>query len=212
MRQCRIAFWLASIPLFACLLFTTPAQTQTQGQTQTQDVAEAARQAKLKKQQKQSGSAEPAAKPKTYTNDDIPEAKTASAPSSPQEAKSTGVSPGASADSAKTVPAGKNSATVTVSPVRSSTPHPGGSEVDWSVHNTSDHALQITMTLIVTGPCKYRYETSRSTTLQSGEQVGDNMFGFAVYEDSCPGSYNVELRATANGQVLGSATATVRVT
>jgi hypothetical protein len=38
------------------------------------------------------------------------------------------------------------------------------------------------MTLIVTGPRKYRYETSRGTTLQSGlqsgAQVGDNVFGF----------------------------------
>jgi len=30
-----------------------------------------------------------------------------------------------------------------------------------------------------------------------GEQAGDNMFGFAVYVDSCPGRYDIELRATA---------------
>jgi hypothetical protein len=38
------------------------------------------------------------------------------------------------------------------------------------------------------------------------------MFRFAVYEDSCSGTYNIELRATANGQLLDSATASVTVT
>jgi len=45
-----------------------------------------------------------------------------------------------------------------------------------------------------------------------GEQAGDNMFGFAVYVDSCPGRYDIELRATAKGQLLDKATASVAVT
>jgi len=71
---------------------------------------------------------------------------------------------------------------------------------------------QITVTLLVTGTCNYNYQNSRSMNIGPGEQAGDNMFGFAVYVDSCPRRYDIELRATANGQLLERVTASVAVT
>ncbi len=179
---------------------------------QSQDVAEAARQAKLKKQQKAPDSAKPSANSKTYTNDDIPESKAAVQDPSSEKTGPPAVSkPGnAKTDEAKTTPA-NNSATVTVGVPNSAIKHPGGSEINWSMQNTSDHTINVTVTLDITGPCKYHYQTSRAMELNAGSGYTDNMFGFAVYENSCPGSYDVELRVSAYGKVLSTATASATV-
>jgi hypothetical protein len=179
---------------------------------QSQDVAEAARKAKLKKQQTSPDSSKPAAKSKTYTNDDIPESRAAAQQPSPEKngSRSESSAGNPKTDDAKTPPT-NNSADITVSVPNSTIKHPGGSAIDWSVHNTSDHTFTMTLTLLVTGPCKYRYQTSRSAPLDSGAGYSDNQFGFAVYEDSCPGAYHVELSVSAYGKVLNTATASVTV-
>lgn len=79
------------------------------------------------------------------------------------------------------------------------------------MQNTLDHTVRVTLAFTVTGPCKYRYQDSKSFDLNGGSGLTENVFAFAVYEDNCPGTYNIELRVSAYGTVLAtdSASATV---
>jgi hypothetical protein len=47
--------------------------------------------------------------------------------------------------------------------------------------------------------------------LNPGTVYTDNMLGFALYEDSCPGEYHIELGVSAYGKVLNTATASANV-
>jgi hypothetical protein len=163
---------------------------------QLQDVAEAARKAKEKKQQNQTETDKSPAKPKkTYTNEDIPESKSSAS---------------AKPDSA---PTKEDSATVTLSLPKSTSARPGGTNVLWSVHNTSDHFMNLTITLIVTGPCGFHSEHPLRFSLNPGGHfgIGNGAFGTAFYQDSCPGVYTFELRAMSYGKLLDSTTATITV-
>ena len=50
-----------------------------------------------------------------------------------------------------------------------------------------------------------------SFDLNGGSGLTDNMFAFAVYEDSCPGTYNIELRVSAHGTALATDLASATV-
>jgi hypothetical protein len=71
--------------------------------------------------------------------------------------------------------------------------------------------VRVTLAFTGTGPCEYRYQDSRSFNLSGGSGLTDNTLAFAVYEDSCPGTYNIEFLISAYGTVLAtdSANATV---
>jgi len=182
--------------------------------TQAQDVAEAARKAKEKKQQQQSQAqgqtqtqtqtpaqtqtktqtdSSPAKAKKTYTNEDIPESK--------------------SADKPDAGPTKEDSATVTLEIPSPSVTRPWGTNVLWSVHNTSDHFIQFTILLVVTGPCGFHTEHPLRFSLNPGGRagVGNGAFATAFYKENCPGVYTFELRALCYRKLLDSATATITV-
>jgi hypothetical protein len=116
-------------------------------------VAEAARQAKLKKQQKAQDPAKPAVKPKTYSNDDLPESGS-SVQDSEENRTATASLTGTDPNQSKIQPA-NNTATVKVQAPKSPIRHPGASPpIEWSMQNTSDHTVRVTLAFTVTGPCK----------------------------------------------------------
>ena len=180
-----------------------------------QSVAEAARQQKEKKQKKQADAAKDAGKPKVYTNEDIPESKSGSSQNA--QGQSAGTAAGSTPASAKTEPANtgapnaKNAGEVEFKLSSPRFKRPGGSEIDWFAKNTSDHAEQLTLKTVITGPCKYRQENSGSFQLTSGEGLTDNQLSLVVYESNCAGTYNVELRLISGGEVLSTASASATV-
>lgn len=182
------------VPFFAIVLVAGALCPRLHAQPQ--DVAEAARKAKEKKQQNQTETDKSPAKPKkTYTNEDIPGSKSSAAakPDSP--------------------PSKEDSATATLSLPRSTVPRPGATAVDWAVHNTSDHFMNLTVTLVVTGPCGFRQERPRRFSLNPGGRggIGDSSLGTESNKDNCPGEYTFELRAMSSSKLLDTATATITV-
>lgn len=169
-----------------------------------QDVAEAARKAKAKKQQQHpdASSSPTATKPKSYTNDDFPESGGAGAASPGQDIVGS---------SEKPAP-GKDTAVVTLSLPNSTIKRPGGTQVFWSVKNTSDHWLDLTISLIVNGPCGFHQEHPVHFRLNNGGGFGDKKaMGVAIYQDNCPGEYTFELRAESFHHLLSTASTTLKV-
>jgi len=187
---CAIAVFVATLPSTL--------------RTEAQDVAEAARKAKVKKQQQQpeASSASTPAKPKTFTNDDFPD---------------SGGS-GAGTDSRKIVgsaePAGpgKDTGYVTLSLAHSTIKRPGGAEVTWAFKNTSDHWLNLTIVLVMDGPCGYHAEHPIKFRLNEHGGAGDSKtLGQMFYEHDCAGDYTFELRAKSFNTTLSTATTTLKV-
>jgi type II secretory pathway pseudopilin PulG len=203
------------VPFFAIVLaagVVCPVLRAQSQDAQSQDVAEAARKAKEKKQQQQTQTqtqtpaqtqaptqtktqtdSAPAKPKKTYTNEDIPESKSAEKPDAG--------------------PTKEDSATVTLEIPSPSVTRPWGTNVLWSVHNTSDHFIQFTILLVVTGPCGYHQEHPLRFSLNPGGRagVGNGAFATAFYKEDCPGVYTFELRALCYRKLLDSATATTTV-
>lgn len=172
--------------------------------TRVQDVAEAARKAKAKKQQQQpdTSTSATAAKSKTYTDDDFAGSGNGGAGSAGQDIVGTTEKPAA----------GKDSAVVILNLPNATVKRPGGTQVSWSVKNTSDHWLDLTINLIVTGPCGFRQEHPLHFRLNNGGGFGDKKtMGVAIYQDFCPGDYHFELRAESFHQLLSAASTTLKV-
>jgi hypothetical protein len=162
----------------------------------TQNVAEAARKAKAKKQQQQSdrSTASTPAKSKTLTNDDFPDSG-GSAVAGPKNTASVQV-----------IAPGKDTAWVTLILANYAIKRPGSAEVIWRVKNTSDHLLDITVTLIVDGPCGFHDQHALPFRLKGGAGAGDSKsLGEEFYAGNCPGKYTFELRAASGGKVLSTA-------
>jgi hypothetical protein len=191
---------------------------------QAQSVADAARAAKEKKQ-KQSAAPPSAdtAKPKVYTNDEIPEAKSSASSgsssasqgsSSKSGSNSSSGSPAANGQSSQDgVPHGPDSVHVDFKFTTSRVKRPGTGETRWMVKNTSDHFERITLKTIITGPCNYHRENDGTLEpIPPGGGETDNMQVnlFAAPED-CPGTYRVQLRATVAGKTTDSASDTITV-
>ncbi len=172
--------------------------------TRAQDVADAARKAKVKKQQQQpdASSSPTATKPKSYTNDDFPQSGGAGAGLPGQDIIGT---------TEKTAP-GKNTAVVVLNLPNATVKRPGGTQVFWSVKNTSDHWLDLTINLIVNGPCGFHQEHPVRFRLSNGGGFGDKKaMGVAIYQDNCPGEYTFELRAESFHNLLSTASTTLKV-
>jgi hypothetical protein len=170
----------------------------------SQDVAEAARKAKAKKQQQQPdvGSSSTSAKPKTYTNEDFPDSGGGTATAAGQDVVGS---------SEKPAP-GKDTAVVILSLPNSTVKRPGGALAFWSVKNTSDHWLDLTINLIVNGPCGFHTEHPLHFRLSNGGGFGNKKsMGVSFYQDNCPGEYTFELRAESFHQLLSTATTTLKV-
>ncbi|HYK40713.1 MAG TPA: hypothetical protein VEU98_11820 [Candidatus Eremiobacteraceae bacterium] len=171
-----------------------------------QDVAEAARKAKAKKQQEQAESASttPAAasKPKTFTNDDFP-----------GSGGGGGAKEGEPVIGSTEKPEkGKDTAIVTLALPHSTIKHPGGTQVIWTFKNTSDHWLDITLRLVIDGPCGYHADHPFKFRINEHGGGGDGKtFNQAFYSDTCPGDYRFELRAETFGRVLSSASTTLKI-
>ena len=171
----------------------------------SQDVAEAARKAKAKKQQQQPdvGSSSTSAKPKTYTNEDFPD--------SGGGGTATAAGQDVVGSSEKPAP-GKDTAVVILSLPNSTVKRPGGALAFWSVKNSSDHWLDLTINLIVNGPCGFHTEHPLHFRLSNGGGFGNKKsMGVSFYQDNCPGEYTFELRAESFHQLLSTATTTLKV-
>ncbi len=169
----------------------------------SQDVAEVTRKAKAKKQQEQPdvGSSSTSTKPKTYTNEDFSESGGGTA------------APGEDVVGTSEKPApGKDTAVVILSLPNSTVKRPGGALAFWSVKNTSDHWLDLTINLIVNGPCGFHTEHPLHFRLSNGGGFGDKKsMGVAMYKDNCAGEYTFELRAESFHHTLSTATTTLKV-
>jgi hypothetical protein len=173
--------------------------------TRAQDVAEAARKAKAKKQQQQPDASPSltATKPKSYTNDDFAASGGAAGTGAPGE--------DIVGTTEKPAP-GKNTAVVILNLPNATVKRPGGTQVFWSVKNTSDHWLDLTINLIVNGPCGYHSEHPVRFRLNNGGGFGDKKtMGVAMYQDNCPGEYTFELRAESFHNLLSTASTTLKV-
>ena len=178
---------------------------------QCQSVAEAARQQKLKKQR---DSVQTDKKPKVYTNDEIPESKIVDAP---EQNKSGSESSGASSSHSPdekhgeaTEPAARDSGRLELKLSPATIKRPGNVDIDWFVHNTSDHIEKLDLTTAITGPCGFHEKRSSSFEIDPGSGLTDNTLSFVVYESNCPGTYNVEMQLSAKGKLLSSASAAAR--
>jgi hypothetical protein len=186
-----------------------------------QSVADAARAAKeKKKKQADSEQSQDTAKPKVYTNDEIPEAKSSAATSadakatSPTAAASVGISADAKGASAQdSLPHGPDSVHVDFKFTTSRIKRPGTGETLWMVKNTSDHFERITLKTIITGPCNYHFEKDGSLEqIPPGGGETDNIqVNFLALLTDCPGNYRVELRASVAGKAFDSASDTITV-
>lgn len=182
-----------------------------------QSVADAARAAKdKKKKQADAAASQDTAKPKVYTNEDIPEAK--SGDSQPAPSKAAGPTT-KSAPDAKTstpsdqagLPHGPDSAHVDFKFTATRVKRPGKAETQWMVTNTSDHFERVELKTIINGPCGYHREyNGGEAELHSGGGITDNwQADLTVLPTDCLGTYHLELRASVGGKLLGSASDSV---
>jgi len=172
--------------------------------TRAQDVAEAARKAKAKKQQQQpdGSSSTTTTKPKTYTTDDFPASGSSGAGAPGQDIVGSTEKPAP----------GKDTAVVILSLPNPTTKRPGGAHAFWSVKNTSDHWLDLTINLIVNGPCGFHQEHPLHFRLNNGGGFGDKKpMDVAIYQENCPGEYTFELRAESFHNLLSTASTTQQV-
>jgi hypothetical protein len=168
---------------------------------QSDDVAEAARQAKAKKQQQAASSSTSApAKAKTFTNDDFP----ASGGGASGDGKVVG--------SSEQPAPGKDTGFVTLTLPNPTVKRPGATPVIWTFKNTSDHWLDLTIMLTVTGPCAFHQEHPIRFRLNNGGGAGDSKtLGVNFYNEDCPGNYTFELKAMSFRQTLSTATTTLKL-
>jgi len=181
-----------------------------------QSVADAARAAKEKKQ-KQSAAAQTSdatpAKAKVITNDEIPEAHSASQPAPSKSAPDPG-SLKSSSGSTSTIeqltqdglPHGPDSATVSFKFTSRRLKRPSKADTVWMIQNTSDHKSRLTLKVVTSGPCGYHYEHENSGDYNSGQGLTDNFdVDLTVLATDCAGTYNVTLEVIAAGKTLASA-------
>jgi hypothetical protein len=182
---------------------------------QSQDVAEAARLAKQKKQQKQTDPAENAAKPKVYTNDEIPEAKTSAPEKAPaQGAPAAGGSTASNAkptSDASAVPAKGDAVILRFELGSQNMKRPGTTDINWQVQNKSASLRNFTVTMVIKGPCGFHDQQSHNFELTQGGAMGDNLFGTAFYESNCAGTYTYELQLSSGGHIIETASTTASV-
>ena len=184
----------------------------------TADVARAAREAKEKKQKKQAEAcrSQSTAKPKVYTNDEIPEAHSAGAKAggSPAASSKTSESGTPQSSSAKNppetdasgLPYGPDAAHIDFKFTSGTLKRPAHAETQWMLQNTSDHREHITLKAIITGPCGYHRESESAGDFHSGQSLTDNYDAeLTVLSSDCAGAYRLELQAIAAGKVLASA-------
>jgi hypothetical protein len=175
---------LKCIAVAVCVVLACPA-------LHAQSVAEAARAAKdKKKKQAEAAPSKDATKPKVYTNEDIPEAR--SGDSQPAPSKTAG-------SSAKF----KFTSTTLKRPAKA--------ETLWMVKNTSDHFERVEIKTIINGPCGYHREYSGGDAeLTSGQGITDTwQTDLTVLPTDCHGTYRLELRASVGGKLLDSASDSV---
>jgi hypothetical protein len=189
-----------------CAVFACPA-------LHAQSVADAARAAKeKKKKQADAAPAQSATKPKVYTNEDIPEAKSDDlqpAPSKTTESKTTSSSDAKSttASGQADFPHGPDSAHVDFKFTSTRLKRPAKAETLWMVKNTSDHFERVGLKTIIDGPCGYHRDYSGGDAeLASGQGITDTwQTDLTVLPTDCLGTYRLELRASVAGKLLDSA-------
>jgi len=182
-----------------------------------QSVADAARAAKdKKKKQADAASSQDATKPKVYTNEDIPEAKSGDAQPAPPKtagsnAKSSSDAKTATASDQGGLPHGPDSAHVDFKFSSSRVKRPGKADTQWMVTNTSDHFERVELKTIINGPCGYYREyNGGAAELSSGGGITNNwQADLTVLPTDCLGTYHLELRASVAGKLLGSASDSV---
>lgn len=198
--------FLAATLLMACSC--APAHAQS--------VADAARAAKEKKQKQSAGtqtSEATPAKAKVITNDEIPEAHSASQPTPSKSAIASG-SRKSRSESASTIekltqdglPHGPDSATVSFKFTSRRLKRPSKADAVWMIQNTSDHRSRLTLKVVTSGPCGYHYEHENSGDYNPGQGLTDNFdFDLTILATDCAGTYNVTLEVIASGNILASA-------
>ena len=200
---------LAALSLALALALGVPLRAQSQ------DVAEAARKAKQKKQQKQTDGAQTPAKPKVYTNDEIPEAKT-SAPdkTSAQDAPAgsgSATSNAKSGSEASPVPAKGDAVILRFELGSPNMKRPGTTDINWQVQNKSAHLQDFIVTLNIKGPCGFHDQQSHGFNITQGSAHADNLFGTAFYESNCAGTYTYDLQLSSGGHIIDTASTTANV-
>jgi hypothetical protein len=193
------------------------------GLAHAQSVADAARAAKEKRQKQSPTPSSDTAKPKVYTNDEIPEAKSPVSTTSSSASQGSSSKSGSSSSSGSASanghspqdgpPHGPDSVHVDFKFTTSRVKRPGTGETLWMIKNTSDHFERITLKTIITGPCKYHRENDGALEpIPPGGGETDNMqVNFFAAPEDCPGTYRVELRATVAGKATDSASDTITV-
>ena len=186
--------------------------------SRAQSVADAARAAKEKKKKQSDATQQGDKKPKVYTNDEIPESKTADsqpAPSKTADAKTPSLSDAnATASSAQAgLPHGPDAAHVDFKFTSARLKRPGKAETLWMVKNTSDHFESVDIKPVITGPCGYHQEyPGGEAKLTSGQGITNNwQADLTVMATDCAGTYRLELRASVAGKLLDSASDSITV-
>jgi hypothetical protein len=205
---------LMCMAVVVCALLACPA-------LRAQSVAEAARaarDAKEKEKKKKQADAAPAqapTKPKVFTNDEIPESKSADAqpaPSKTAESKTTSSSDAKSttASGQADLPHGPDAARVEFKFTSTRLKRPAKAETLWIVKNTSDHFERVELKTVIDGPCGYHREYPTNIDLTAGEAITDNwQADLTVMATDCAGAYRLELRASVAGKLLESASDSV---
>jgi hypothetical protein len=210
-------------PSLACLAISALASVvcPTARAQSVADAARAAKEAKDAKKKTQTDTTDrTAAKPKVYTNDEIPEAQgsraTVSAPA--QGSGSAAAAPASSGSAAKTAPDqhpyewGPDFGHVDFKFTSSSVKRPGTAQTQWIVQNTSNHVEEVALKTVITGPCGYHQDTNSVHKLNSGGSYTDTMqVEFVPLASDCAGTYRAELRFIVDGKVLDSASDSVTV-
>lgn len=200
------------LPFLAATLLTAGSCAPTHAQS----VADAARAAKEKKQ-KQSAAGQTSdatqAKPKVITNEEIPEAHSASQPATSKSAP-TSASPKSGSGTASRseqpaldgLPHGPDSATVSFKFTSRRIKRPSKADTVWMIQNTSDHTSRLTLKVVTSGPCGYHYEHENSGDYNTGQSLTDNFdVDLTILGTDCAGTYNVTLEVIAAGKILASA-------
>lgn len=201
---------LKCIAVAVCVVLACPA-------LHAQSVAEAARAAKdKKKKQADAAPSKDATKPKVYTNEDIPEARSGDSQAAPS--KTAGSNAKSSSDAKATIAPdqtslahGPDSAHVDFKFTSTTLKRPAKAETLWMVKNTSDHFERVEIKTIINGPCGYHREYSGGDAeLTSGQGITDTwQTDLTVLPTDCHGTYRLELRASVGGKLLDSASDSV---
>ncbi len=174
-------------------------------------LADAARKAKLQNSTGQNNGQNTAAKPRVYTNDDLPASRPGPAQTSSTSTPSASAANGAKTSTPAANTGAPNIVIIRFEPEKPTIRRPGGTQMNWMIENHSDHMVTPTVTFIVTGPCNYKSELPTTPEMGAGYGLAHNGFTVAVNESDCAGQYSLELRITFGGKLLASASSSVTV-